>query len=207
MSKQWSSEELRYCAEKVPRKAFIIVDMLKDFIEENGSLYCGESARGIISFIEKTLDHMRKAGAVIIFVTDSHQENDLEFERFPKHCIEGTKGAEIVDSLKVVPNDYLVRKRRFSAFYNTHLEGILDHERIDEVYIVGVCTSICVMETTSDLRDRDYKVYVLKEGVADFDEQAHEFALKRMEKILGAEIVSIYEKPKHNKGGYRRKRR
>lgn len=173
----------------MPKKALIIVDMLKDFIEENGSLYCGERARGIISFINKTLDNMRKEGAVIIFVADFHQENDLEFERFPKHCLEGTEGAEIIDSLKVEPTDYIVRKRRFSAFYDTNMEEILKHEGIDEAYIVGVCTSICVMETARDLRDRDYKVYVLRQGVADFDEQAHEFALKRMEKILGAEII------------------
>ena len=173
----------------MPKKALIIVDMLKDFIEENGSLYCGERARGIISFINKTLDNMRKEGAVIIFVADSHQENDLEFERFPKHCLEGTEGAEIIDSLKVEPTDYIVRKRRFSTFYDTNMEEILKHEGIDEAYIVGVCTSICVMETARDLRDRDYKVYVLRQGVADFDEQAHEFALKRMEKILGAEII------------------
>jgi len=122
-------------------------------------------------------------------VADSHQENDLEFEQFPKHCVEGTEGAEIIDSLRVEPTDYIVRKRRFSAFYDTNMEEILKHEGIDKAYIVGVCTSICVMETARDLRDRDYKVYVLRQGVADFDEQAHEFALKRMEKILGAEIT------------------
>lgn len=173
----------------MPKKALIIVDMLKDFIEKNGSLYCGERVRSIIPFIKKVLDNMRKEGAVIIFVGDSHQENDLEFERFPRHCVEGTEGAKIIDSLKVEPGDHIVRKRRFSAFYGTNMEEILEDEGIDEAYIVGVCTSICVMETVRDLKDRDYKVYVLRQGIADFDEEAHEFALKRMEKILGAKII------------------
>ncbi|HIC92229.1 MAG TPA: cysteine hydrolase [Syntrophaceae bacterium] len=173
----------------MPKKALIIVDMLKDFIEEGGSLSLGERAQAIIPFIAETLENMRKEGAVIIFVADSHQENDREFERFPRHCVEGTKGAEIIDSLKVEPGDHMVRKRRFSAFYGTNMEKILKDEGIDEAYIVGVCTSICVMETVGDLRDRDYKVYVLRRGVADLDEEAHEFALKRMEKILGAKII------------------
>jgi len=69
------------------------------------------------------------------------------------------------------------------------MEEILKDEGIDETYIVGVCSSICVMETVRDLKDRDYKVYVLSQGVADFDEEAHNFALKRMEKILGAKII------------------
>ena len=54
---------------------------------------------------------------------------------------------------------------------------------------MGVCTSICVMETVSDLRDRDFDVVVHKDAVADFDPEAHEWALQRMEKILGAKVV------------------
>jgi len=39
------------------------------------------------------------------------------------------------------------------------------------------------------LRNRDYTVRVHKQGVASFDDEAHEFALKQMETVLGAEVV------------------
>jgi nicotinamidase/pyrazinamidase len=173
----------------MPKKALMVIDMLKDFIEETGALYCGERARAIVPFIEKTVRTMRENGAVIIFVADSHEEDDLEFERFTKHCVRGTEGAEIINSLRVEPHDHVVRKRRFSAFYGTDMEQILKNEGIDEVYIVGVCTSICVMDTVRDLKDRDYEVYVLKEGIADFDQEAHDCALKRMQNVLGADLI------------------
>ena len=44
------------------------------------------------------------------------------------------------------------------------------------------------MDTVAELRNREYPVIVYRQGVADFDPEAHEFALKRMEKVYGAKI-------------------
>ena len=55
--------------------------------------------------------------------------------------------------------------------------------------VVGVCTDICVMHTVADLRNRNYDVEVPKDCVASFDQDNHEFALKHMKSVLGAEIV------------------
>lgn len=52
----------------------------------------------------------------IIFTMDWHRSDDEEFKIWPKHCIMGTKGAEIVDELNTKEEDYFVRKRRYSAF-------------------------------------------------------------------------------------------
>jgi nicotinamidase-related amidase len=83
----------------------------------------------------------------------------------------------------------LLRKHRYSALYGTELEDILRRAGVKEVHLAGVCTSICVMETASDLRNRDYQVVVHPRAVADFDPQAHEAALRRMEKILGCRMA------------------
>jgi nicotinamidase-related amidase len=45
------------------------------------------------------------------------------------------------------------------------------------------------MHTVADLRNRHYSVEVSKDCVASFDPEAHEFALKHMDKVLGAKIV------------------
>jgi nicotinamidase/pyrazinamidase len=60
---------------------------------------------------------------------------------------------------------------------------------VDEVHVVGVCTSICVMETVKELFDRDMPALVYEQGVADFDPEAHAFALKHMQRIMGAKVV------------------
>jgi len=171
------------------KKGLIVVDMLKDFVEEKGALFCGDECRKIIPFVVDTIEHMRNERATIIFLGDCHDKDDKEFTLFPPHCIVNTEGAELIDDLKVVPGEYYIKKRRYSGFYGTDLDEVLTSEGIDQVYLVGVCTSICVMETVADLRNRDYPTFVFRRGVADFDQEAHNFALGRMEKTLGATIL------------------
>jgi nicotinamidase-related amidase len=171
------------------RKALIVVDMLNDFLDKKGALYCGDKARRIIPFIKKRINQVRKEKGVIIFLADTHKRGDLEFKLFPRHCLEKTWGAEVVKELILSPQDYLIPKTRYSGFYKTDLEKVLRKERIGKVEITGVCTSICVMDTVGDLRNRDYKIKVFKKGVADFDSQAQRFALERMKNIYGAEVA------------------
>jgi len=171
------------------KKALIIVDMLVDFVDKKGALYCGESATRIIPRIRRLIQNMRKQGAAIIYLADSHEPDDREFELFPRHCVKGTPGAQVTSELKPLPADYVVLKTRYSGFYNTNLDEVLKEVSPDEVHIVGVCTSICVMDTVSGLRSRDYKVVVHSDAVADFDLEAQQFALKRIEEILGAQVI------------------
>ena len=171
------------------KKALIIIDLLKDFLDKKGALYCGDKAREIIPFVKERIKIARRDKEVIIFLADSHKKNDLEFNLFPKHCVENTPGSEIIPELKVKVEDYIIRKTRYSGFYKTDLEEVLKKNNVKEIEVVGVCTSICVMDTVGGLKNRDYSVKIYKESVADFDFAAHKFALKRMENIYGAEIV------------------
>ena len=171
-------------------KVLLVVDMLNDFINSDGALYCGKSAEKIVPYVSSLIKKIRKEKNEVIFISDSHRSADKEFEVFPPHCVKGTHGAEIIQELKAdIELDYFIQKTRYSGFYKTKLEDLLNQLAPNEVHVAGVCTSICVMDTVSGLRNRDYKVIVHKKGVADFDVEAHEFSLKRMKKILGAEIL------------------
>jgi nicotinamidase/pyrazinamidase len=163
--------------------------MIKDFINPDGALYCGDTSREIIPFVQRKIAEFRRNNDLVVFICDSHEEDDPEFKIFPKHSVAGTKGAEIIDELPVKKKDIIVKKKRFSAFYGTSLDDILQENNISEVAVLGVCTSICVMDTVGDLRNRDYKVIVYKKGVADFDQNAHRFALERMSNIYGAKVM------------------
>ena len=46
------------------KAALIVVDMLNDFIDEKGALYCGQSARDIIPFVRLRLEAHRLAGSL-----------------------------------------------------------------------------------------------------------------------------------------------
>jgi nicotinamidase/pyrazinamidase len=170
-------------------KALFIIDMLNDFLRKDGALYCGDKSREIIPFVKGKIEEFHKNEDLVVFICDSHAPDDIEFKIFPKHCVAGTEGGQIIDELPVDDKDPIIRKTRYSAFYNTNLDDVLQKHDITEVHVLGVCTSICVMDTVGDLRNRDHKVIVYKDGVADFDPQAHRFSLERMKKTYGAEIV------------------
>jgi len=170
-------------------KALFVVDMLKDFLNKDGVLYCGDPSREIIPLVKEKIEEFHKSGDLVVFICDSHDKDDLEFKKFLEHCVTNTEGAEIIDELPVSDKDIIIKKKRYSAFYGTDLDRVLKGYKISEVHVQGVCTSICVMDTVGDLRNRDLPVIVYEKGVADFDQKAHEFALRRMEKIYGAKIL------------------
>ena len=75
-----------------------------------------------------------------------------------------------------------------SVFFETELNDFLKKHGIQAVEVLGVCSNICVMDTVGGLANRDYTIVVPRAGVADFDPESHEFALKRMDKIYGAKV-------------------
>ena len=166
----------------------IVVDMLVGFMEEGHNLYCGDEARGIIPKVQDLIDIHQRSGSQVIFVCDSHEKDDLEFEMFPVHCLAGTREAEIIPEL-IKYEGHVLYKKRYSAFFNTDLESTLSELDPEKISICGVCTDICVMHTAADARNRDYRVEVIAETVASFDESAHINALTHMESILGVSVI------------------
>ena len=169
-------------------KALIIVDMLNDFVDAKGTLYGGKASEEIIPLIKERLLSFRKQGDLVIHVQDSHDEDDREFERFAKHCVVGTWGHAIVDALTPEHGETVIPKKTLNAFYGTQLGSVLESAGVDSVEIVGVCTSICVMDAVGELTNRGYNVHVPIKEVADFDQEAHAFALKRMQQVYGADV-------------------
>ena len=172
--------------------AVIVVDMLRCFMEPGNPLYAGDKAREIIPNVQKLLERELARGSKIFFVCDNHDPDDLEFQMFPPHCVKDTAESEVIPELSSCPG-ILIPKRRYSGFFDTDLEDRLAKIQPDEVIVAGVCTDICVMYTVGDLRNRDYPVVIYADCVASFDRQMHDFALKHMEKVLGAKVVDKYE--------------
>ena len=171
------------------KRALIVVDMIEDFAHEGGALYCGPSMERIISVIKTELARARAAGEPVIYLTDNHVPDDAEFKVFPPHAIAGTKGAEIIPELAPEDDEDVIPKRRYSGFFGTDLDITLREREIDTLRLVGDCTNICVLYTSADARNLGYAVEVLRSGVTSFDEEAHNDALRELEKTLGAKIV------------------
>lgn len=171
------------------KKVLLVIDMLNDFLDPKGKLYCGDKTKRIIPRAKAIIDQYHETDNPVIFICDNHDEKDKEFYRFPKHCVFGTWGSEVIPNLRHIGTDEAILKQRYSGFYGTHLSEILENLAPDVVDVIGVCTSICVMDTVGGLVNRDHRVLVYKDIVGDFNEVSHKFALSRMEKIYGAIIV------------------
>ncbi len=166
----------------------LVTDMLVGFLVDGNNLYCGDAAREIIPRVRRLIEAEQARGSSVIFICDTHDPDDLEFEMFPVHCVRGTEEAELIPELRGYDGIRLP-KRRYSAFFDTTLEATLAELSPDKLIICGVCTDICVLHTAADARNRDYKVDIPTDCVASFDPQAHDNALAHMEKILGATLV------------------
>jgi len=172
------------------KKVLLVVDMLEGFLRKGYPLYCGETAEAIIPFVKAKVQEYAKANELVIFIADNHSPDDEEFKKFPAHCVRGSKESEVIEELKgIAKRELLIPKTRYSGFFGTNLEEILKNEDPELVEVVGVCTNICVLYTVEELANRDYKIRVYKQGVASFDQSAHNWALKQMESVLGAELV------------------
>jgi nicotinamidase/pyrazinamidase len=172
----------------------IVVDMLNGFCKQ-GNL-ASPRCRAAIPAVQAVLEDRRQAKDQVIFLADTHDPHDREFEVFPVHCVRGTAEAEVVDELRpYLEGGRLIRKRRYSGFFETDLEAVLKAANPGQVTVVGVCTDICVMHTVADLRNRDYAVTVPARAVATFDGPGHagdevqRFALAHLKGVLGATVV------------------
>jgi nicotinamidase/pyrazinamidase len=172
----------------------IVVDMLNGFCRQGNlaSPRCAEA----IPRIRQIIRERQAQGDQLVFLADTHDPNDREFEVFPVHCVRGTPEADVVDELSpFLEGATLIRKRRYSGFFETNLEQVLKQAAPRLVTVVGVCTDICVLHTVADLRNRDYAVVVPADGVATFDAPGHpgdltqRFALDHLRGILGARVI------------------
>lgn len=172
----------------------IVVDVLNGFCRQ-GNLASPRCADAIPR-IRQIVQERRAAGDQLVFLADTHDPDDREFEIFPVHCVRGTPEADVVDELTPFLHDAtLIRKRRYSGFFETNLDQVLTQAAPRQVTVVGVCTDICVLHTVADLRNRDFSVVVPAAGVATFDASGHpgdltqRYALDHIRGILGARVI------------------
>lgn len=173
---------------KTSRRALLVVDMIRDFVDPGAPLEVPETRR-ILPFIKERIQIFRKEGLPVIFVCDSHQPGDPELSIFPPHALKGTPGSQIVQELGPAPEDIVIPKRTFSGFVGTSLEETLRKEGVEELEVVGCVTNICVFFTSADALMRGFKVVIPQDGVAALSLEEGKAALQQLNKLLGAKII------------------
>ena len=133
------------------------------------------------------IDKARARNIPVIFIQEVHRSDLVDFGREldgseDVHCIETAPGTEIaVEQLGFLPNDYLVKKRRYSAFFGTDFEILLRGLKVDTLLLCGGLTDVCVHYTFVDGHQHDYFCRVIEDCVAGSSLEAHEASLRAME--------------------------
>ncbi len=169
--------------------AVIVVDMQRDFCYDDGALFVGEQVRRIIPKISALVEGSRSAGLQLVFTQDWHPQNDEEFAIWGRHCVQNTIGAELIDEL-LSEDAFLVRKRKYSAFFETALESYLRATGITTLIITGVVTNICVLHTAIDAALRGFGILVPEDCVAALSDYEQEYGLYHIENVLKGRVIS-----------------
>ena len=133
------------------------------------------------------IDKARECNIPVIFIQEVHRPDLVDFGREldgdeEVHCIETNPGTDIaVEEMGFLPNDYLIKKRRYSAFFGTDFEILLRGLKVDTLLLCGGLTDVCVHYTFVDGHQSDYFCRVIEDCVAGSGEDAHEASLKAME--------------------------
>ena len=174
------------------RPALIVIDMLNDFLARWEQI----QKQRLISSINDLIGMMRQHHHPIIWVRQEF-EPDLR-DAFPEMItkgiqitIRGTDGCRIVSGLDFVPSDPVVVKKRYSAFFKTELEDVLQRLMPDELVLAGINTHACVRTTAIDAYQRDWKVIVASDCVDSYDREHHEISMKYMKDKIASVMTNV----------------
>ncbi|MFJ7747947.1 cysteine hydrolase family protein [Peribacillus sp. NPDC097295] len=181
------------------KKALINIDYTNDFVADDGALTCGKPGQEIEVALVDITKKFIKQGDYTVFAIDLHDDGDHlhpEANLFSPHNIRGTVGRDLYGKLKDeyethknLPNVHYMDKTRYSAFAGTDLHIKLRERDITDVYLVGVCSDICILHTAVDAYNLGYNIFVYEKAIASFNKTGHDWALTHFQGVLGATIL------------------
>ena len=176
---------------KASESALVVIDMLYDFTCNDGCAYCDSNAK-IVPRVKHLIDQCREKGLLIIFIQHCYRAGkpDRNLSSMRPCCVENSGGECVHPELKVFPEDYLIRKRRYSAFFGTDFDLVLRENSIKNIIICGVKTNCCVRATATDAHNLDYNVFVVEDCVATEDPLVNRIHLQDIQNYLGRVLLA-----------------
>ena len=156
----------------------LVIDLQNDFVDGAlGNKGNDKIVKPIESFVENF-------DGEVIFTRDTHDENyleSLEGSHLPvKHCIKNSKGWQIKIDTK---NHKIIDKPSFGSYELVeYLKKLNEKEKIKNIYMVGICTDICVLSNAILIKNAllNTEVTVIEDLCKATNEKNHKIALEAM---------------------------
>lgn len=173
------------------RNCLIVIDMQNDFLDRLED----DSRARLISKTNQLIGIFRASGCPVIWVQQVFRSDlsdaFLEMrDRRVSTVIEGTAGAAINSDLARHDEDTVVVKKRYSAFFGTHLEQILSELAPDRVTLAGVNTHACIRTTAIDAYQRDIRVLLASECIDSHDAEHARISMAYMDKKIAVAVTN-----------------
>jgi maleamate amidohydrolase len=151
--------------------ALVIVDFVNGFNDPD--LFGGGNIPEAIEQTKKLLAFFRAKKLPVCFTRVVYADDGSDAGVFclkaPKLKIltEASRDSQVVDELKPVKGEYVLRKTQPSAFFGTDLAPWLIRQRVDTVIVTGATTSGCVRASVVDSMSYNFRTIVASDGVGD----------------------------------------
>ncbi len=162
----------------------LVIDMNNAFVNRESPL-CVKGARETVPRIKRVVDECRKRGVPVFFITRGYREDgsDVELSRWKYWSDSGrplllnSKGklsGEFYGQLKPKKGDYVVLKKKWSAFFRTELDLLLRKLGVDTVVITGTQTPNCIRATAFDADMNDFGTVLLSDCISSNTEEVQQ---------------------------------
>lgn len=157
--------------------ALLLIDLQNDFVEPGAPLHAGMAYNNLPK-IKDLIQFCRDKGITIIYTRHAHDADGSDMGLFRQiypglgegaALIEGQRGAEIFDDVAPQEGDLIVRKQRYSGFFQTNLDLLLRNRGIKDVAIAGATSEDCCLATARDAMYRGYRVAFLEDVIGTYD--------------------------------------
>jgi nicotinamidase-related amidase len=164
------------------KRALVIIDLINDYLDR----WDADKAVRLISNANELARTFRRTGQPVMWVRQEFKpdlsdaflemrDNDI------KVAIQGTRGAQLHADLDYHPNDVTIIKTRYSAFFKTELEGILQELGVSELVLCGINTHACIRMAAIDAYQRDLRVVLAEECIDSYNEEHARVSLEYMD--------------------------
>ncbi len=155
-----------------PGDALIIVDLQNDFLP--GGALAVPGGDQVLHPLNRLIGKFTGKNLPVLATRDWHPEKHVSFQAqggaWPPHCVRNTSGAEFSPDLRLPPGAAVISKATsvdqdaYSGFQGTDLHDRLQKLGVERVFIGGLATDYCVLNTVKDALKNGYRVFFLEDA-------------------------------------------
>ena len=178
------------------RSALLVIDIQQEDFREMREDNLNDPAWDCIRNAKRVLDVFRAKKLPVIQIKEVHRPDMVDFGRELDgaegiHCIEDSPYTDYAKLTYPIQGEYLISKRRYSAFFGTDLEILLKGLHVDTLYLIGGLTDVCIHYTAVDAHQHDYHIKVVTDAVAGSSTEAHHYALRAIQYLQRNALITV----------------